>query len=91
MLRLLLTIGWCVELLRCAGVPASTGEVQSLLRIEHCVGEGYAVATSDELSFLGEVAKSSGVSNQERTNFLSIDSPSSNYSYLFREDCDVVK
>jgi len=68
MLRLLLTIGWCVELLRCAGVPASTGEVQSLLRIEHCVGEGYAVATSDELSFLGEVAQSSGVSKQEKTN-----------------------
>jgi len=50
-------------------VPASIGKARSLLRIEHSVGEGYAVATSEELSFLAEVARSTGVSTGEKSSF----------------------
>ena len=41
-----------------SGAPLAS---RSLLRLEDCVGDGYAQATTDELAFITEVARGTGV------------------------------
>ena len=43
------------------GLPADKVQSRKLLRLEQCIGEGYAQSTVEELEFLVEVSKATGI------------------------------